>query len=471
MIQFKASGLFKQSQIFILLTATICSGLLLILVNFYTIKILNGTRAYVNGESNYSKSQKDATRYLISYMHTGDQIQWQKFHIEIAIPLADGRARTEMVNNAPDNQIKKELMLGRNHDEDLEDMIWLYRQFKDVSYMKSAIHQWEQADPLIKRIDAIGNEVYYKKANGQLSSELKEKYLAEIAELAAQLTIFQQEFSNQLGQSSRMLKGYLLFANIFFILATIISVTVYYWIVVKKLTDSKDKIEQINGELVLANKELDHFVHSATHDLRSPIAHLKGIIHIIRQENDPEKVEELLDLMQVSLNRQDQFISDIIDYSKSKRSGIIVEPLSLAKMIDDVLLQLHHVDDQNSIEIKKQIEVDEIFSDGLRLKIILNNLLSNAVKYADEAKPNRFISIKTFQKDNYYVIEVADNGIGIKPEHHEAIFEMFFVTNSNKGSGLGLSIVQEAAQKMNGSVSVSSELGQGSTFTLTIPKN
>ena len=130
MIRFKASGLFKQSQIFILLTATICSGLLLILVNFYTIKILNATRAYVNGESHYSKSQKDATRYLISYMHTGDQIQWQKFHIEIAIPLADGRARTGMVHDSPDDQIKKELMLGRNHDEDLDDIIWLYQQFK-----------------------------------------------------------------------------------------------------------------------------------------------------------------------------------------------------------------------------------------------------------------------------------------------------------------------------------------------------
>lgn len=471
MNKLKASGLLKQPQIFILLTATICSGLLLILINFYTIKILNATRAYVNGESHYSKSQKDATRYLISFMHTADQTQWQKFHREIAIPLADGRAREGLVNNSPATQIKEELLIGRNNEEDLDDIIWLYRQFKEVSYMKSAIHQWEQADPLIKRLDTIGNKVYYQLTEGKLTPEIKEKYLDEIGELSAQLTIFQQEFSEQLGQSSRMLKGYLLWANIFFILATIICVSVYYFVMVKKLTDSKNEIEQVNSDLIVANKELDHFVHSATHDLRSPIALLKGIINIIRHEENPEKVAELLQMMEVSLNRQDQFISDIIDYSKNKRSGLIVETLSLSKIIDDVLAQLHYVGEKSNIEIKKKIDVDEIFSDGLRLKIILNNLLSNAVKYADETKANRFIFIKTYSESGAYVVEVEDNGIGIKKEHHEAIFEMFFVTNSNKGSGLGLNIVQEAAQKMNGSISVVSELGQGSKFTLKIPRN
>ncbi|MBS7788027.1 HAMP domain-containing histidine kinase [Flavobacterium sp. CYK-55] len=467
----RAKGLFKQPQILVLLAATIFSGLLLILVNFYTIKILNATRAYVNGESHYSKSQKDATRYLISYMHTGDQNQWQKFHQEILIPLADGRARMGMVSDAPDDQIKKELIQGRNNDDDLDDIIWLYRQFKDVSYMKSAIHQWEQADPLIKKLNAIGNEVYYKLTEGTLTPEIKEKYLAEIGVLAAQLTIFQQEFSEQLGQSSRALKGYLLWTNIFFILAIILSVSIYYLIIVKKLTDSNLEIEQVNNDLMIANKELDHFVHSATHDLRSPIALLKGIINIIRQEDDPEKVEELLNMMQVSLNRQDQFISDIIDYSKNKRSGLIIEPLSLGKIIDEVLSQLHHVRDTNHIEIKKDIEVDEIFGDGLRIKIVLNNLLSNAVKYSDDNKAYKFISVKTYTINKSYVIEVEDNGIGIDAAHHEAIFEMFFVTNINKGSGLGLSIVQEAAQKMNGSISVTSELGKGSRFILTIPIN
>lgn len=471
MLRSQAFGYSKQTPIFILLATTLLSGLLLILINFYTIKILNATRAYVNGESHYSKSQKDATRYLISYLHTAEEHQWQKFAAEIQVPLSDGRAREGLVKDRPDEQIKRDLQLGRNHVDDLDDMLWLYRQFKDISYMKYPIEQWECADPLVLQLSELGQKIHRETLAGTLSSAHQEQYLSQISKIDSELTHFQQVFSEKLGASSRLLKGYLWMVNLFLIMAILISVGICYGIIVKKLTDSKLKIEQMNAELRSTNQELDHFVRSATHDLRSPIAQLKSIISLIRDESEPEKVNELLDLMLLSLDRQDQFISDIIDYSKNKRSQLRVEPLCLSAMIDDVLSQLHHGFGKNQIEIRKEIKIDRIFGDGLRLKMILNNLLSNAFKYADPHKSERFISITTDQQPHAYVIEVQDNGIGIKEEHHQAIFEMFFVTNSNTGSGLGLSIVQEAVQKMNGTISVVSAWGQGSKFILTIPKH
>jgi signal transduction histidine kinase len=98
-------------------------------------------------------------------------------------------------------------------------------------------------------------------------------------------------------------------------------------------------------------------------------------------------------------------------------------------------------------------------------------LLSNAIKYSDEKKENMYISIKTYNLDEYHKIEIADNGIGIKKEFQDRIFEMFFVTNNNnKGSGLGLYIVKEAIENINGTITVDSESTIGSKFTVTIPK-
>ncbi|TEB41187.1 sensor histidine kinase, partial [Flavobacterium circumlabens] len=135
---------------------------------------------------------------------------------------------------------------------------------------------------------------------------------------------------------------------------------------------------------------------------------------------------------------------------------IIIEPVSLRELFDEAISQLIHIENASRIEIKKEILIDQIQSDNLRLKIIISNLLSNAIKYADNSKKEMFISIKTYFSDGSNKIEIADNGIGIKEEFKEHIFEMYFGTNKNKGSGLGLYIVKEAVENIRGNIHVSS---------------
>jgi signal transduction histidine kinase len=170
-----------------------------------------------------------------------------------------------------------------------------------------------------------------------------------------------------------------------------------------------------------------------------------------------------------SLDRQDQFISDIIDYSKNKRIQIMLRSVSLSNLIDDAISQNNYNTNADRIIITKDLSIDEIQSDGLRLKIILNNLLSNAIKYIDESKKEMLISIKAYNSGVFHKIEIIDNGIGIQEEYKDHIFDMFFVINSNKGSGLGLYIVKETLDKLNGSIAVLSESKVGSKFTVTIP--
>ncbi len=461
---------FKRSNIFIPLIIIIISCSSLIIVNYLTIKILSASRAYVNGESHYSKGQKDATRYLISYLFTKDPTQWKLFHEELSVPIGDKNARIGLINNRDVEIIKDGFRAGRNDERDIDDQIWLFKYFHSVSFLAKAINEWKKADQLIDQLESIGNDAYKKISTNTLSSNEKEKIFQQINIISYRLTINQRNFSDALGEGTRLTKSYLLFTNIFFTLIIIGSVCIYYSVMVNKLRRSKQETDDKNGDLIIANKELDKFVYSASHDLRSPISSLKGLIEIVKLEDDLDEIRDYLDLMHQSLDKQDEFIRDIIDYSRNKRKKVTAATVSINEIIDEIISQHFYIKGTNEIAIKKNLSVDEVYSDGLRLKIILNNLLSNAIKYSDEKKEHRYISIKTYTKGEFYKIEIEDNGIGINKEYQVKIFEMFFVTNNNKkGSGLGLYLVKEAVENLNGNITVDSKMDIGSTFTVTIP--
>ncbi|PWB23624.1 sensor histidine kinase [Flavobacterium sp. HTF] len=458
-------------NVFILLLIVFISCALLICINFFTIKILSANRAYVNGESHYSKGQKDASRHLLTYLYTKDPNQWKLYKEELRVPQGDGTARITLLK-AGDNEIaRKALLVGRNHPEDLDDLVWLFVNFRQVSFLAKAINEWEQGDRLIFKLFIIGQQIDAKIKHNILTSEDQQKFLQQISIISDKLTINERNFSNTLGEGTRKIKDLLIITNIFFILVIVCSVCIYYSIMVKKLILSKKEIEVKNENLISVNHELDRFVYSASHDLRSPIRSLKGLIEITQSENDIIQIRNYLTLMHQSLARQDQFISDIIDYSKNKRKEIVIEPVSLHELFDEAILQLMHIENANRIIISKELQIDQIYSDGLRLKIIIFNLLSNAIKYADSSKKEMFISIKTYIADGFNKIEISDNGIGIKDEYKDRIFDMYFGTNKNKGSGLGLYIVKEAVENIKGNIYVSSENNIGSKFTVTIPES
>ncbi|WP_244248460.1 sensor histidine kinase [Flavobacterium foetidum] len=423
----------------------------------------------MNGESHYSKGQKDASRHLISYLYTKDPKQWKLYLEEIKVPQGDGIARITLLK-AGDNQIaRKGFLTGRNHEEDLDDVIWVFENFKNVSFLSKAIDEWGQGDVLIFKLFIIGQQIDAKIKHNLLTTSDQHKYLKEISSISDLLTIKERNFSNTLGEGTRKIKDLLIITNVVFILIIICSVCLYYSIMVKRLLISKKETEVKNENLALANRELDRFVYSASHDLRSPITSLQGLIELTALEDDVDQVRSYLKLMHQSLARQDQFISDIIDYSKNKRKQIVIEPVSLKELFNEAILQLMHIENASKIKFTQELLIDKIESDGFRLQIIINNLLSNAIKYADNSKQEMIISIKSYKNEDANQIEISDNGIGINDEYKDNIFEMYFGTNKNKGSGLGLYIVKEAVENIKGNISVISESKIGSRFIVTIP--
>ncbi len=240
---------------------------------------------------------------------------------------------------------------------------------------------------------------------------------------------------------------------------------------ISDLKRSKVLLHEKNDELKKINAELDRFVYSASHDLRAPLTSLLGLVNVTMLENNNHKLNGYLEMMKDSVNKLDDLISDIIHFSRNARLDITPEPVHFECLAQETFNNLKYLPTAGSIETNVQIEpYKNFFSDPKRLRILLNNLVSNAFRYHDLSKEMPFIKIQINFEQNYAVIKVSDNGKGVHPEHLDSIFEMFYrATDDSQGSGLGLYIVKETVEKLQGTVQVQSVPGKGTTFILRIP--
>lgn len=229
-------------------------------------------------------------------------------------------------------------------------------------------------------------------------------------------------------------------------------------------------IEKRNQELKKVNSELDKFVYSASHDLRAPLASVLGLINIARLDDGSDK-NGYFDLIEKSIKKLDGFIRDIIDYSRNARLELIREEIHFEKVIHEVIDDLRYLDETNKIlRIVTVNGQGTFYTDIRRLRIIISNLISNAIKYHAPRRENPFIEVRVEFDESKAMIKVIDNGSGIAEEHLGNIFQMFYRgTSTTKGSGLGLYIVKETTEKLNGKITVISNIGEGSTFEVMLP--
>ncbi|WP_299458694.1 ATP-binding protein [uncultured Microscilla sp.] len=233
---------------------------------------------------------------------------------------------------------------------------------------------------------------------------------------------------------------------------------------------TQNRLMAINEELKKTNAELDRFVYSASHDLRAPLKSLLGLLQLAEYE-PPQNIQEYLNKMRNSVLKLDYFIEEIIDYSMNARMETNVEQIDFNELIQTVLEKLQYLPAASKIEKKLAINGRHIFySDRSRCLILLNNLLSNAISYHNPHQANPLILIKVDQQPQQAIITIQDNGKGIDQDHLNNIFKMFYRASAHSnGAGLGLYIVKEILQKLNGSIDVKSSVNQGSAFTLKIP--
>lgn len=234
-------------------------------------------------------------------------------------------------------------------------------------------------------------------------------------------------------------------------------------------------LEHANIELSKINSELDRFVYSVSHQLRSPLTSILGLINLARlkEDLDPE-VSSYLAYIEKSIKRLDEAVHEINHYFQNARQEIHSVLIDFDTLLPAVLESLTYIDPERNVAVTVENDGQNVpfYGDPYRIKFILQNLLSNALKFHQKYEENPFVKVHITTTHKELLLEIQDNGIGIAPEHLPHIFNMFYRgSEAYAGAGLGLYIVKETISKLKGSVSVSSVHGSGSLFKVTLPNS
>ncbi|MFM7903034.1 MAG: sensor histidine kinase, partial [Bacteroidota bacterium] len=239
----------------------------------------------------------------------------------------------------------------------------------------------------------------------------------------------------------------------------------------REMREAREDVENKNSELRKINTELDKFVYSISHDLRSPLLSIKGILQLIPlKEQLSAATVKYLKMAEKSVNRLDQTIQEILDYSRNARLMLRLSTFSLVQMIEGIFADLRYA---NEYPVSFSLEVSgstNIQSDKYRMDTLLKNIIGNAVKYRNPDVQEHWVKVTVTSRNNLHIVSVSDNGMGISEKSLPKIFDMFYRGSSSvTGTGLGLYICKEIIGRLEGTIDVESIPGKGSTFILTVP--
>ncbi len=230
------------------------------------------------------------------------------------------------------------------------------------------------------------------------------------------------------------------------------------------------------GRLKVLDESRQEFVSNVSHELKTPLTSMKVLADaLLIQENAPvELYQEFMEDLSEEIERENKIINDLLSLVKmdKRASGVNIKTENINALMERILKRLRPIAAQRNIEVVFEsfrpvsAEVDEV-----KLSLAVSNLVENAIKYNNE---NGWVHVSLNADHKSFFIEVADSGIGIRPEETEHIFERFYRVDKSHsreigGTGLGLSIARSAVVMHRGAIKVYSQPGEGTTFTVRIP--
>ncbi|HLT86762.1 MAG TPA: hybrid sensor histidine kinase/response regulator [Sphingobacterium sp.] len=239
----------------------------------------------------------------------------------------------------------------------------------------------------------------------------------------------------------------------------------------KKLEEEKDYAAKVAEEKtsVLAN---------ISHEVRSPINSLMGIIDILRKNGSKNTIQpEYLDSAAHEISVINSTVNDILNLGKLEVGALEVknEYFSPYRLLSDIINLHTYQAKKKNLSLTQQIDIDpklEIYSSSFRIRQIVSNLISNAIKYTPKGEVNVKAYTRKVNNQDTFFVEVKDTGLGIAPEHQSQIFRQYYMTDNKsktKGFGLGLYISKLLSEQLQGDITLNSAVGKGSTFTLSVP--
>ncbi len=233
------------------------------------------------------------------------------------------------------------------------------------------------------------------------------------------------------------------------------------------------KLHEQNEALESANRELNRFIYSMSHDLRSPLTSSLGLVNLILQETQEEDTLKHATMLNKRLNRLDKLIHEILDFVRQRNEQTQIEQINLSELIQQIVESRGYFEEFPDTYLKTDSDLALlVYADRRKLETVLENLLSNAFKYRDPLKPQHVIELTARTEGQKVIFSIRDNGIGMAPHHLPRIFDMFFrASSSSDGIGLGLYIVKQLLHSMEGTIEVESRLMEGTIFTIQLDQS
>ena len=358
------------------------------------------------------------------------------------------------------NQLKQQenyLSKLGNYHKDIRDFETAYKYMGESKILKDSMQNLNKAVSML---------------------ELERKYNLEKKEVEVQLLQEQKSKDAQIIKS----RSYFIIASTLF--AMLIGVIAFYTLknlrkeekynseLESNVKERTKELEQSNEMLHKSNEELERFAYISSHDLKQPLKNMISFTKLIKDESiksNLPKITEYSNILENCSIQLNTLVSDILDYSTVK-NDFQMQNVDLNIIVDQLRGDLKETIISKNAVIKSD-QLPNIKSDKSQMYQAFKNIIENGIKYNKSETPQ--VNISAQENGTSWKIKFEDNGIGIDPEYHEHIFQMFKRLHNKDeypGSGIGLSTVKTIVSKLNGQISVDSNLDTGSEFTITIPK-
>jgi signal transduction histidine kinase len=247
--------------------------------------------------------------------------------------------------------------------------------------------------------------------------------------------------------------------------------------VVARVSDAQQRLARAQNELKAAQKEMDEYTYVISHDLKEPLrgidAFSKFLVDDYRDRLD-EEGRHKIDVIRQSALRMQRLINDLLKFSRIGQQKAPMVPIGLNAMLMHVRVNLQYALDAKKAELHVE-KLPTVVCEATAMTEVFHNLISNAIKYNN--KPNPVVEVGCVEQVNpetgaiEYLFHVRDNGVGIKPEYFEKIFQIFQrLHRDQEGTGIGLTIVKRVIEWHGGRIWLESTEGEGTTFYFTLPK-
>jgi light-regulated signal transduction histidine kinase (bacteriophytochrome) len=233
------------------------------------------------------------------------------------------------------------------------------------------------------------------------------------------------------------------------------------------------RVKDRTAQFEAANKELEAFAYSVSHDLRAPLRHISSFSEILRKKArnlDPEATR-CLEFITSASRQMEMLVHDLLNFSRTSRAQLRLKQVQLGDLVDEVKQSLQSELNGRAVEWKVD-SLPEVRGDPALLRVVFNNLLGNAIKYTRTRK-NASIEIGASASEREHIVFVRDNGVGFDMGYVSKLFGVFQRLHHEEefeGTGIGLATVQRIIVRQGGRVWAEGKENEGATFYFSLPK-